>query len=99
MRMGGGVRFKVLEALAAGKAVLTTSMGADGIPVTGGKEVVMADTASEFAVQTLNLLKNPVYRQELGQNGRRFVENRFAWKNITPLLDKILLVNGNSGSL
>ncbi|NWJ45592.1 MAG: glycosyltransferase [Chloroflexi bacterium] len=90
MRMGGGVRFKVLEALAMGKAVLTTPMGADGIPVNSGKEVLIANNSQEFSAAAIRLLQNPTLRKELADNGRTFVAEHFDWHKITPLLDEIL---------
>lgn len=90
MRMGGGVRFKVLEALAMGKAVVTTTMGADGIALTGGREAVIADTATDFAAQVLALLDDPARRAALAREGRRFVEQHFDWRKITPGLEVIL---------
>ncbi|MEI7555955.1 glycosyltransferase [Candidatus Chlorohelix sp.] len=90
MRMGGGVRFKVLEALAMGKAVLTTTMGADGIPITPGKEALIANNPQEFSAATIRLLQNPSLKNELATNGRAFVANHFDWRKITPLLDEAL---------
>lgn len=90
MRMGGGVRFKVLEAMAMGKAIVTTRMGADGIDLTGGQEAVVADTAGDFAAEILELLDDPARRRELAKQGRRFVEENFDWRKITPLLDEVL---------
>jgi glycosyltransferase involved in cell wall biosynthesis len=90
MRMGGGVRFKVLEALAMGKAVLTTPMGADGIPVNSGKEVLIANNPQEFSAAAIRLLQNPTLRKELAANGRTFVAEHFDWRKITPLLEEVL---------
>ncbi len=90
MRMGGGVRFKVLEAMAMGKAIVTTPMGADGIDLTTGQEAVVADTAQDFAGAVLDLLNDPVRREKLAKQGRRFVEENFDWRKITPRLDEVL---------
>ena len=90
MRMGGGVRFKVLEAMAMGKPVVTTGMGADGINLTPGQEAVVADTGEEFARHILELLDDPARRAELAKAGRRFVEEKFDWRKITPGLDEVL---------
>jgi sugar transferase (PEP-CTERM/EpsH1 system associated) len=90
MRMGGGVRFKVLEAMALGKAIVTTQMGADGIDLAAGKEAVVADTAQDFAGAVVALLDDPTRRAALAQHGRRFVEVNFDWRKITPQLDEVL---------
>ncbi|MBN9391212.1 MAG: glycosyltransferase [Chloroflexi bacterium] len=90
MRMGGGVRFKVLEALAMGKAVVTTAMGADGIDMTAGREAVVADSAADFAARILELLDDPARRTTLAKEGRRFVEQNFDWRKITPGLEAVL---------
>jgi sugar transferase (PEP-CTERM/EpsH1 system associated) len=90
MRMGGGVRFKVLEAMALGKAIVTTGMGADGIDLTAGQEALLADTAPDFARQVLDLLNDPARRQRLATQGRRFVKEYFDWRKINPLLDEVL---------
>jgi polysaccharide biosynthesis protein PslH len=91
MRMGGGVRFKVLEALAMSKAVVTTSMGADGIALTPGHDALFADEPQEFAAAVLHLLDKPESRAELAARGRALIERHYDWRTITPLLDKILL--------
>jgi glycosyltransferase involved in cell wall biosynthesis len=88
--MGGGVRFKVLEAMALGKAIVTTQMGADGIDLAAGKEAVVADTAQDFAGAVVALLDDPARRAALAQHGRRFVEVNFDWRKITPQLDEVL---------
>lgn len=90
MRMGGGVRLKLLEALAMSKAVVTTSFGADGVPLTDGQQAVFADDPVNFAHACLSLLDDPVRRAQLGQAGRDFVVARFDWRSIAPRLDQIL---------
>lgn len=88
LRMGSGTRFKLLEAMAAGCAVVSTTMGAQGLGVTSGNELILADTASEFAMAVQNLLENPEKQSELGQTGRVFVRDNFDWSVIVPhLLD------------
>ncbi len=91
MRMGGGVRYKVLESLAMGKAVVTTTMGADGIPLRPGREALVADSPADFAAAILALLGDPTRRAELAGAGRAFVEAYFDWRKIVPLLDEVLL--------
>ncbi len=91
MRIGGGVRFKVLEALAMGKAVVTTPMGADGIALTPDHEAIVATEPAAFARAVLTLLDNPSRRQQLGETGRAFVMAHYGWPMLTPLLDPVLM--------
>jgi polysaccharide biosynthesis protein PslH len=86
MRMGGGVRLKILEALAMAVPVVSTSMGAEGAGLTHGKEILVADTAEQFAAAILRLLDDHALRGRLVQAGREAVEERFAWERIAPLL-------------
>ena len=90
MRMGGGVRFKVLEALAQGKAVLTTPMGADGITLVAGRDAAIANSPAEFANEAIRLLNDPARRHEIAHKGRQFVSENYDWRKITPLLDEVL---------
>ncbi len=79
LRIGGGTRLKIFEALAMGKAVVSTTIGAEGLPVTDGQHILIADDAQRFAAQLVSLLKSPERRRALGQAGRRLVEEQFAW--------------------
>jgi glycosyltransferase involved in cell wall biosynthesis len=90
MRMGGGVRFKLLEALAMGKAVVTTSFGADGVPLTADREAVFADSPADFAQNCLALLADPTRRSRLAEAGRAFVAANFDWLSIAPRLERVL---------
>ncbi|MBN1977682.1 MAG: glycosyltransferase [Anaerolineae bacterium] len=87
LRMGGGTRFKVLEALAMGRAVVSTTLGAEGFPVTHGQELLLADEPGEFAQAVVSLLNAPEKREALGQAGRAFVEARYDWRIIVPLVE------------
>lgn len=86
---GGGMRVKVLEALAAGKAVVTTELGADGIGLMPGEHAVVAESESELAREIVALLEDPERRRRLGTAGRVFVEERFAWDRIAPRYDAV----------
>jgi glycosyltransferase involved in cell wall biosynthesis len=88
LRMGGGTRFKILEALAMGKAVVSTTLGAEGFPVTHGKELLLADEPEDFAEAVVSLLSVPERRTELSQAGRAFVEARYDWRVIVPLVER-----------
>jgi len=90
MRMGGGVRLKLLEALAMGKPVVTTSFGADGVPLTSGQEAIFADDPASFARACLDLLANPAEGRRLAQAGQALVAARFDWRLLAPRLDDVL---------
>jgi polysaccharide biosynthesis protein PslH len=79
MRVGGGTRLKVLDAMAQGKALVATGLGAEGIEVEHGRHLVIADTASDFAERVVDLLRDPGRRQALGAAARQRVEERYAW--------------------
>jgi glycosyltransferase involved in cell wall biosynthesis len=89
LRMGGGTRLKLLEAMAMGKAIVSTSLGCEGFDVTAGQEMCVADTPHEFASTVLQLLSSPARRAALGRTARRFVEAHYAWESIVPRLEKL----------
>jgi glycosyltransferase involved in cell wall biosynthesis len=79
MRGGGGTRLKMLEAMAAGKAVVSTTVGAEGLALTPGRDVVIADTAGAFADAVHALLADHAEAARLGRAARALVEDRYAW--------------------
>ena len=87
LRIGGGSRIKILEALAMGKAIVSTSVGAEGLAVTDRVHLLLADAPSDFAAQTARLLKSPEERLRLGENGRRLVVERYGWDQIARTLE------------
>ncbi|MGD2176471.1 MAG: glycosyltransferase [Anaerolineae bacterium] len=89
LRMGGGTRLKLLEAMAMGKSVVATPLGAEGYPITDGRELILADTPAEFAQAVVALLHSPARRAELGQNARTFVERRYDWRVIVPWVEQV----------
>ena len=89
LRIGGGTRLKLLEAMAMGKPVVATSLGAEGYPVADGRELLLADTPEDFAMTVAKLLRAPEWRVELGQAGRRFVEQQYDWRAIVPRLEAV----------
>ncbi|MGH2876253.1 MAG: glycosyltransferase, partial [Solirubrobacteraceae bacterium] len=79
IRMGGGTRLKVVEALAMGKATVSTSLGCEGIEITDGKHLLVADNAEMFAARVTELFDDPVRRHALGTAGRRLAEEAYTW--------------------
>lgn len=89
MRMGGGVRLKVLQAMAMGCALVSTPIGAEGIDVRHGHEMLLARSAPDFAGATLSLLANPQRRAALGHTARELAAKKYAWEHLLPTLDEI----------
>ncbi len=90
MRVGGGTRFKALEAMASGKAIVSTRLGVEGIPVEDGRELLLADTPRETADAILRLLRDDgSLHTQLGQTARAFVEARYGWEQIVPRLEEV----------
>jgi sugar transferase (PEP-CTERM/EpsH1 system associated) len=90
LRVGGGTRLKILEAMALGTPVVSTSKGAEGLEATHGEDILIADTPAEFADAVLRLLDDRALRASLAANGRRLVESRYGWKVIGEKLDQLL---------
>ncbi|MGE0027962.1 MAG: glycosyltransferase family 4 protein [Thermoleophilia bacterium] len=83
---GGGTRLKILEAFAAGRPVVTTSLGVEGIDAENGRDVVIADTAEELVTAAGVLLNDPERRRAVGAAARRLVEREYDWRAIGPRL-------------
>jgi glycosyltransferase involved in cell wall biosynthesis len=79
LRIGGGTRIKAYEAMAMGRAVLSTTIGAEGLPVVDGEHLVLADGAIEFAERATELLHDRVARARLGSAARQFVTSHGSW--------------------
>ena len=80
VRIGGGTRLKVLEALAMGKATVSTAAGSEGVAARDGEHLMIADDAPAFAARISEVFENPGLRSALGQAGRRLIETRYSWK-------------------
>jgi len=80
LRMGSGTRLKVLEALAMGRPVVTTRLGAEGIDVRDGEHLLFADGPGDFADALVRVLQDTELAQRLSAGGRRLVEERYGWE-------------------
>ncbi len=80
LRIGGGTRLKILEAMSMGKPIVSTSLGAEGIGVTNGQDILLADSPNDFAAQVGRLLDGAALRRELGSAARRLVEEQYDWR-------------------
>lgn len=90
LRMARGVQNKVLEAMAMGKAVVTTSKANAGIQATDGEHLRVADTAKLFAGVVVSLLRDSQVRNTLGDRAREFVVANYAWANNMEKLERLL---------
>ncbi|WP_299645225.1 glycosyltransferase family 4 protein [uncultured Chloroflexus sp.] len=90
IREGGGTRLKILEALALGVPVVSTSKGAEGLELIDGKHLLLADTPMDFARATSRLLTDPPLARRLGETGRQAVAVRYDWRVIVPRLNDML---------
>lgn len=88
MRIGGGVRFKVLEAMAAGMPVVSTSMGAEGTYAVDGMDILIADDPSTFAIRVVQLLLEPDQHSYLIERARALVKSKFDWDVVVPRLEE-----------
>lgn len=99
LRLGGGTRLKILDGLAMGKAIVSTSVGAEGLDVKTGEEILIADQVDDFAAQTLRLMDDADLRQKLGINGRKLVERDYDWNKLadhaSDFYEHIAALNGN----
>lgn len=92
LRVGGGTRLKVLDAMASGKAIVSTAIGCEGLDVTPDEHLVVADRPDAFAQATLRLLADHERRRAFGAAARARVERRYAWSVVgTELLDAYAL--------
>jgi len=89
LRMGGGTRLKVLEAMAMGRAIVSTSLGCEGFPVTSGTELLIEDSAADFAQAVERLLSDAGERSALGARALRFVQASYGWDAIVPRFDEL----------
>lgn len=85
----GGTRLKILEALAAGLPVVSTSIGVAGLDLKNGKEVLISDDMEGLAEHTVDLIKNKKKAQRIGLAGKKYVKQNFDWVAINKLHDKI----------
>jgi glycosyltransferase involved in cell wall biosynthesis len=82
LRIGGGTRLKIFEALAMGKAVVSTTIGAEGLPLEENVHILRADNPQAFAAGIIALLRDRARSRSLGQAGRRLMEAEYSWARV-----------------
>lgn len=80
IRVGGGTRLKILDSWAMGKAVVSTSVGCEGLETVDGHNILIRDDPTDFAAAVLQVLRDRDLRNRLGHEGRRTVEQHYAWR-------------------
>jgi glycosyltransferase involved in cell wall biosynthesis len=91
LRVGGGSRLKILEAFSMGRAVVSTTVGAEGLDVESGKHLLLEDTAEGFASAVTALWRDAGRRRALGMAGRTLIEERYRWEQIAPRQGEVWL--------
>lgn len=90
LRTGGGTRLKILEALALGTPVVSTSKGAEGLELEHGRDLLIADEPEAFASAVTSILVDPALRARLADSGRRAIAARYTWDRIGLALEDVL---------
>ena len=94
LRSGGGTRLKILQAMAMGRPVVSTTLGAEGLDVTPEENILIADTPDQFVNHILRLLASPETASRLGTAGRRLVVQKYDWplclRRLESLYDRLL---------
>ncbi len=80
---GSGIRVKIIEAMSVGKAVVTTSIGAEGIGCTDGKDVLIADTPERFVEQLQRCVDDPEFRRQIGRNAAALIAEQYSKEQLT----------------
>jgi len=90
LRIGGGTRIKIFEAMAEGKAVVSTTIGAEGLPVTNEQNIIIADKPEDFAARVVTLLRDAAKRHALGDAARKLVEENYSWRSVARQFAEVL---------
>ena len=99
VRLGGGFRGKILEAMAIGRPIVSTSLGAEGIPASHEENIILADNPEEFAKGTLDLMNDDKLFEKIRVQGRKLVEEKYGWEKGVEVMEGILekmLINPSS---
>ena len=89
IRIGGGTRMKIYEAMAMEKAIVSTRVGAEGLPLTDREHIYLEDEPEEFARAVLKLLRDEEERQKIGKQARQYVYENFRWEKVADVFADI----------
>ena len=89
LRSGSGMQAKILEAMAMGVPVVTTSLGFEALDAVAGRDILVADDPKRFAEEVIRLVKDKDLRQYISQNARKLVEEKYGWSSIVERLNAV----------
>ena len=87
LRLGGGTRLKIVEAMAMGKAIVSTTLGAEGIEAVPGRDLLIEDEPAAFADAVSRLLADPDLAARIGQSARRLAVRQYSWSGAAQALE------------
>jgi glycosyltransferase involved in cell wall biosynthesis len=87
LRLGGGTRLKIVEAMAMGKAIVSTTLGAEGIEAVPGRDILVEDEPAAFADAVNRLLAEPSLTARIGQSARQLAVERYGWSEAARVLE------------
>src|SRR6185312_5215750 len=90
LRIGRGTRLKIFEAMAMGKAIVSTTLGAEGLPISDGRNISIADSPEQFSSKVCQLLRDPEARRRLGSAARQLVEQHYSWSSVAAEFNDVL---------
>jgi glycosyltransferase involved in cell wall biosynthesis len=90
LRVGSGTRLKIFEAMAMGRAVVSTTIGAEGLPVTHSNDIVLADEPASFADAVCRLMESPDERTRIGNAARKLVAENYSWGSVARQVETVL---------
>jgi glycosyltransferase involved in cell wall biosynthesis len=91
LRMGGGTRLKIVEAMAMGKAIVSTTLGAEGIDATTGRDLLIEDGSEAFANAVNSLLSDPERAARIGRSARQLAVERYSWSEAAVGLERFYM--------
>jgi glycosyltransferase involved in cell wall biosynthesis len=89
LRAGGGMRVKIVDAWCWGVPIVSTSIGAEGIELEDGRNILIADEPQALADAVVRVLRDPPLGRRLRENGRRWVEQRYDWRQVYARWDRV----------
>jgi len=91
LRIGSGIRVKIIEMLAAGKSIITTDIGKEGIDAINGKHLLVSNKPDEFADKIISFFKNEFDNEKLCVNARELIREKYTWSRIANQFERVYL--------